>query len=109
MNQNIAFNLSTINSYGQTESHSNVSKEQEAKGTSMEQTAVQSMQYQSKSNPKVKVTLEFTGELDNTAMETEITNVLTEKYLEKILQGSMQSGVQALLSSPLKRNGGKNK
>lgn len=75
----------------------------------MEQTAVQSMQYKSKVNPKVKVTLEFTGELDSGAMETEITNILTEKYLETFLQGSMQGGIQALLSSPRERNGGKNK
>ena len=75
----------------------------------MEQTAVQSMQYQSKSNPKVKVTLEFTGELDNAAMETEITSILAEKYLEKILPGSMKSGIRALLSSPRVRNGGETK
>lgn len=75
----------------------------------MEQTAVQSMQYQSKVNPKVKVILEFTEELDSTAIETEITDVLTEKYLKKILHGSMQGGIQALLTSPFSRNGGRNK
>lgn len=73
----------------------------------MEQTTVRSLQFQSKANPKVKVTLEFTGESDHAPVETEITNVLMERYLKKVLKGSVQSGTRALLSSPRKGNGGK--
>lgn len=85
------------NEYGQPESHTNVIKNQESEGNCVESVNLQAISFQSRSNPKVKVTLEFTGAVEGTAMEEEITGVLGEKYLEKVLSGAIQEEATALL------------
>lgn len=92
--------------YDQSKSHKNVGKNLQAKGTCMEEKDILSMQFQGKHNPKVTITLEFTGEVEGSIVEEEITSVLMEKYLEKVYTGSVQKESQAL-SSPARKKGGK--
>lgn len=51
------------------------------------QMAAESVQFSCKSNPNVRIMLEFTGDKDAAAIKEEITGVLLKQYLKKIKNG----------------------
>ena len=65
---------------------------------SMEQATSHIVSFQSQSNPKVRVTLEFPNHHDNEAekAENDLRNILKNIQLEKIKKGSFQREIPAL-------------
>ena len=57
--------------------------------------------FQSKSNPKVKVTLEFTDPNISIKAEREIEAILKDIYIKKIKDGAIQNGNSLIGCPPL--------
>lgn len=53
----------------------------------MENREIVSVRFESRKEPKIKVTLEFAGENTGAEMEKEFTDILMQTYLEKIWKG----------------------
>lgn len=54
---------------------------------SVENKETVSVRFESRREPKVKVTLEFAGEKDGAEVEKEFADVLMQAYLERIWKG----------------------
>lgn len=92
-NENLHKNADNLNE------HNNGNKNSDEKNQSMLPTAP-TISFQSKTNPKVKVTLEFNDQNSSKNAETELRNIFKNIYLEKIKKGAFQSEPPALGCTP---------
>ena len=98
-NKNSHINKLLLHNY---ESNKNESKEHEMK------VAASTISFQSKANPKVKITLEFVNLNDkqqeefSNKSEDELKNILKHMWIEKIKQGAFQTENPAVECTPHK-------